>query len=96
MRVLPTPVLLRPLVSPDGQRWAFGSQRDQMGLWVGPFGQLPEQIFHGRVRELAWEPKGQHLLFFSSEGLYTAQGVGLTPSLAVERLQGVETSWVWP
>jgi hypothetical protein len=97
---LSTPVAELPAISPDGQLWALGASGsgELVGLWVGPFGQEPVQVYGGGVSYVAWG-EGQTLMFSSGEGLYVASGPDFTPVLVgegVEAWQEGTIVWVSP
>jgi hypothetical protein len=94
---LPAPVVELPAVSPDGQMWALGvgGSGDLNGLWVGPFGQEPVQVYVGDVDYVAWG-EGQTLMFSNDEGLYLASGPDFTPVLVGEGLEAwLPGSIIW-
>jgi hypothetical protein len=94
---LPAPVVELPAVSADGQMWALASDGpgDSAGLWVGPFGQEPDQVYAGGVDYVAWG-EGQTLMFSSDEGLHLASGPDFTPVLVGEGVEAWrEGTIVW-
>jgi hypothetical protein len=88
---LPSLVVELPAISADGQMWALGvsGSGDTVGLWVGPFGQEPIQVYRSGVSYVAWG-EGQTLMFSSGEGLFLASGPDFTPVLIAEGLEATQ------
>jgi len=90
---------ITPLAAPPGS-WGVpsaGGENGQMlawsgeGIWIGSL-QSPQvqarQIFSGSAYDPEWGPEGAHLLFFASDGLYTAAAPGYAPA----RVEGAPTT----
>jgi hypothetical protein len=99
---------LTPLAAPPGSSGAptAGGDLGQMlawsgeGIWIGsresPQAQA-RQIFSGSAYDPEWGPEAAHLLFFASDGLYTAAAPGYAPARveAAPTTQPVSIAWVW-
>jgi hypothetical protein len=72
-----------PIVSPNGQEWAFFNLSRE-GLWIASHAHPTLEIFHGRIEDALWMPYGSTILFISEEMLYRAAG----PDYEVTQLGG--------
>lgn len=86
----PEPTL--PTASVEGRlAWAVPS-----GVWVGPVGTAPVQIFPFPASIPAWSPDGQTLFFAGEEGLFVAHSPDFVPQLVGPGLLGTGAFWVMP
>lgn len=90
-----------PLLSPNGERWAWAQNEAPGGVWVGTFNQTPQRIFDGSAHDAIWTPDGTTLFFFGDspglgQGLFRASAPNFTPTRVVEALDGSAPAWVLP
>lgn len=88
-----------PLLSPNGQRWAWVSSEG--GVWAGTFNQAPQAIFDGSAHDAIWTLDGNALFFFGDspslgQGLFRAAAPDFIPTLVAEALDGGSPTWVLP
>lgn len=76
---LPAPGPMTPVVSTDGQWWAWngwGWSSTPTGMWIGAVGESPTQVFEGAVPTTTWAPDRPVLFFLSEDRLYMANRDG--------------------
>ena len=78
-----------------GQTLAWSGE----GVWIGSL-QSPQaqarQIFSGPASDLEWAPEAAHMLFFASDGLFTAAAPDYVPARVNEIGDSADNpAWVW-
>jgi hypothetical protein len=68
-------------------------------VWIGSL-QSPQaqarQIFSGPASDLEWAPEAAHMLFFASDGLFTAAAPDYVPARVNEIGDSAgNPAWVW-
>jgi hypothetical protein len=80
---VPAPTQTLPVVSPDGQYWAWPAVFGTTGLWLGEYGQPSNQVSGEFVPAMTWSPDSGHFIYASDGALFHAA----PPDFAFERTE---------